>query len=125
MGGQAFFRARFLLNNEKGLYDWLKNIFYAQPALVPPMTWCDSIPPTAPCVEQTIEGNTLKLKWNAVTDADGPVNYNVYRLDSVMGDALLATRLQQTHYEKLLLLPALKHSRYKVTAVDVYGNESK
>lgn len=125
LGGQAFFRARFLLNNEKGLYDWLKNIFYAQPALVPPMTWCDSIPPTAPCVEQTIEGNTLKLKWNAVTDADGPVNYNVYRLDSVMGDALLATRLQQTHYEKLLLLPALKHSRYKVTAVDVYGNESK
>ena len=58
-------------------------------------------------------------------DRCGPVSYNVYRLDSVMGDALLATRLQQNHYEKLLLLPALKHSHYKVTAVDVYGNESK
>ena len=32
--GQAFFRARFLVNNEKNLYHWLRNSFYATPALV-------------------------------------------------------------------------------------------
>lgn len=125
LGGQAFFRAKFLINDEKGLFTWLKNQFYAHPALVPPMTWADSIAPTSPQVHQQIDGMRLTLSWNAVTDADGPIRYNVYRLDSIYGDVLLASRIKDTHYEKTLVLPALKHSRYVVTAVDVYGNESR
>lgn len=125
LGGQAFFRAKFLINDEKGLFSWLKNQFYAHPALVPPMTWLDSIAPAAPEVHQQIDGMRLSLSWNAVSDADGPVRYNVYRLDSIYGDVLLASRIKDTHFEKTLVLPALKHSRYVVTAVDVYGNESR
>ncbi len=125
MGGAAFFRAKFLLNNEKGVYDWLKSSFYAQQALVPPMTWLDSIAPEAPKVEARIDGQQLSLSWNAVADSDGEVTYNVYRLDAERGDVLLATHIKQTHYEQTLLLPAFRHSRYVVTAVDVYGNESK
>lgn len=125
LGGQAFFRAKFLINDEKGLFSWLKNQFYAHPALVPPMTWLDSIAPAAPEVHQQIDGMRLSLSWSAVTDADGPVRYNVYRLDSIYGDVLLASRIKETHFEKTLVLPALKHSRYVVTAVDAYGNESR
>lgn len=125
LGGTAHFRTRFLLNNEKGLYDWLRTDFYRTPALVPPMTWCDSIPPAAPSVTQQIdEQSVLHLSWQPVPDAT-PVTYNVYRLDSVYGDCLLASRLQTTRYEKFLALPALHHSRYVVTAVDAYGNESR
>lgn len=124
LGGAAFFRAKFLLDNEKGLYDWLLNDFYRAPALVPPMTWCDSVPPSHPAVRQRIDGMKLCLDWDAVTD-DTPVHYNVYRLDKRYGDMLLAANVKETHFEKLLMLPALKYSRYVVTAVDAYGNESR
>ena len=123
VGGTAHFRAKFLLNNEKGLYDWLRTDFYSTQALLPPMTWCDSIPPSAPQVRQSFDGYRLCLDWQPVED-ETPITYNVYRLDSVYGDRLLATRLKEPHYEKLLTLPALKYSRYVVTAVDAYGNES-
>ncbi len=125
MGGAAFFRAKFLLGNEKGIYTWLKNSLYARQALVPPMTWIDSVAPEAPKVQKRIDGQRLTLTWSAVADKDGEVTYNVYRLDPERGDAVLATRIKQTRYEQLLLLPAFRHSRYAVTAVDVYGNESQ
>lgn len=126
LGGQAFFRTKFLLSNEKGLYDWLKNSFYAQQALVPPMTWQDSIPPTHPVLTQRVDGLHLQLQWSPAIDNSGQsVTYNVYRIDPLFGDRLLATHLRETHYECVLALPALRHSSYVVTAVDVYGNESR
>ena len=124
LGGQAFFRVKFLLDNEKGLLDWLRADFYRTPALVPPMTWADSVPPAAPAVSQQIDGQTLRLAWSEVADAT-PVSYNVYRLDPTYGDVLLAKRLRTTSFTTLLGLPALKYSRYVVTAVDAYGNESE
>lgn len=45
LNGQAYFRNRFLLNNTKGIWDELQENFYTTPALIPPMTWMDSIPP--------------------------------------------------------------------------------
>lgn len=126
LGGQAFFRTKFLLANEKGLYDWLKNSFYAQQALVPPMTWQDSIPPTHPVLTQRVDGLHLQLQWTPAIDNSGQsVTYNVYRIDPLFSDRLLATHLRETHYECVLALPALRHSSYVVTAVDVYGNESR
>lgn len=124
LGGQAFFRAKFLLDNEKGLYDWVRDDFYAKQALIPPMTWHDSTPPEAPQVRQNLDGAKVILDWETVSDGENPVTYNVYRLDSVRGDVVLATHLQKTHFEKVPALPALKYSRYVVTAVDVWGNES-
>lgn len=88
------------------------------------MRWQDSIPPAAPQVTQRLDGQHLYLEWSAVHDADGPVRYNVYRLDPTFGNVLLSVRTTTTHYDCTLALPALHHSRYVVTAVDVYGNES-
>lgn len=125
LGGQAFFRTKYLLNNEKGLRTWLQTQFYAKQALVPPMTWMDSIAPSEPVVTQRFYGLNLVLNWTVSSDNSGePVTYNVYRLDKNYGDVLLATHLKQTHFEHTLSLPALRHSKYVVTAVDVYGNES-
>lgn len=124
LGGQAFFRTRFLLNNEKGLYAWLQTQFYAQQALPVPMTWQDSVPPAQPSqVVLRFNGQRLQLSWQAVAD-EAPVHYNVYRLDAVLGDRLLAIRMADTHFEQTVCLPALRYSRYAVTAVDAYGNES-
>lgn len=125
LGGQAFFRARFLLDNVKGLLSWLRDDFYAMPALTPPLaTSADTLAPPAPKVRQQLDGLRLSLRWEKVEKGGVPIYYNVYRLDSIHGDALLATRLTDTHFEKTLALPALRHSRYVVTAADAYGNES-
>lgn len=124
LGGLAFFRARYLLDNVKGIYDLLRYDTFRRPALVPPMVWADSIPPARPVVTQRVDGQTLYLSWPAVAD-ETPVTYNVYRLDDRYGDVLLARRLRTTAFTRLLALPALKYSRYVVTAVDAYGNESR
>ncbi|KAA6305001.1 hypothetical protein EZS27_043348, partial [termite gut metagenome] len=44
--GTAYYRAAYLTNNSKGLYDKLINKFYTTSALPPPMLWIDSIPPS-------------------------------------------------------------------------------
>ena len=125
LAGQAFFRTKFLLDNEKGLLDWLRTDFYAHPALVPPMKTTPAVqPPSRPEVKETLDGIHLKLDWNAVANPT-PVTYNVYRLDSIRGNVLLSVRQKGTSYATTLALPALRHSRYVVTAVDAYGNESE
>lgn len=123
LGGQAFFRAKFLLANVKGLYSWLHDDFYAQPALVPPMAGAPDGELEAPKVEQQLKGLHLTLTWNKV-EASSPVRYNVYRVDSVHGTRLLCVRQTANSFETTLSLPVLRHSRYVVTAVDAYGRES-
>lgn len=123
LGGAAFFRAKFLLADVKGLKSWLETDFYARPALVPPLAFAPGEAPAAPQVAKSIDGMRLTLEWQPVASTT-PVHYNVYRLDSVCGDRLLASRLSATRYETVLPLPALRHSRYVVTAVDAYGRES-
>lgn len=125
--GQAHFRARFLLQNVKGLYDYLQQ-FNAQPALWPAMTWADSIAPPAPEVKQHREGYTLHLSWKPVKDDNPrvPVTYNIYRLprQKDLPPVLLAQRLTTTSYTYAPALPALLHDTLLVTALDAYGNES-
>lgn len=125
LGGICFFRAKFLVDNEKGLYDWLKNQFFALPCPTPPLSSrTDTVPPPAPQVSLRFDGNTLRLTWQPVADAT-PVTYNVYRIDGGQPPLLLARRLCKPAYNRLLTLPALRHSNYIVTAVDAWGNESE
>lgn len=128
LSGQAYFRNRFLLDNVKGVYDELKDGFYATPALIPPMTWADSIAPSAPTsphYEVTNEG-TLKLQWSEVSDNGQPVVYhlyasNQYPVDTERADALMATYLRSHEH---LLSEGQQYRYYAVTAADRYGNES-
>ena len=124
MGGHAFFRSEFLLNNEKGLYDWLQRDFYKSPAMTPAMTWTDSIPPIAPKAEITKSGHSINLKWNAVEDAT-PIYYNVYRIcKDDTTPKCIAHKLRQTTFHYTPALPELLYEQYAITSVDAYGNES-
>ena len=128
--GQAHFRARFLLDNVKGIADFLTNDFYRQPALTPPLTWQDSIAPSAPRLRLHAEGNGVRLDWSPASDPTpgSGLRYNVYRLapgDSLLAGASLLTQgLTDTTFACTPALPALRHARYAVTAIDRFGNES-
>lgn len=124
MGGQAFFRAKFLLDNEKGLYDWLKADFYSHPSTTPPLTWRDNVAPAEPKADVVREGYTLRFAWSEVADAT-PIYYNVYRIDSVgAAPRLIYQKLHATSCSYTPPMPSLLYSQYAVTAVDAYGNES-
>ncbi len=124
MGGQAFFRSEFLLNNEKGLYNWLQRDFYESPAMTPAMTWVDNTPPKTPQANIDYTEHTVHITWDAINE-DTPIYYNVYRIDSPQATPkLLGHRLQTTSCTYTPPLPILMHSQYAVTAIDAYGNES-
>ena len=129
--GHCYFRAKFLLDNVKGVYDYVRD-FDRHPALVPPMTWAQSLPPDAPTtlsVDHSPQGD--RLTWSGARDrSDGPyLLYNIYASTNEPVDTsdpanLLATR----HLWQQLTVPyAASMSRplhYAVTALDRYGNES-
>ena len=129
--GHCYFRAKFLLDNVKGICDYA-TWFDRQPALIPPMTWAKRLPPDAPTnltVKHADDGD--HLSWSGACDrSDGPyLLYNVYASAESPVDVsnpanLIATR----HLWQHLFLPgmAIKSSplHYAVCALDRYGNES-
>ena len=67
--GEAYFRNRFVMDNTKGLLDELQEHFYATPAVVPPMTWADSIAPTVPTETRlNILDKGVKIIFNKIGD---------------------------------------------------------
>ena len=62
--GHCYFRAKFLLDNIKGVYDYAQ-WFDRQPALVPPMTWEHGVAPTPPVrLSVRHEAKGVQLAWN-------------------------------------------------------------
>ena len=126
LAGHAFFRNKFLLDNVKGIFDELKHEFYTAPALVPPMTWQDSIAPSAPTspVYEESEDGSIKLSWSASKDNDDlPVVYHLYASNTYPVDTDDATHLYATYLKDTEAI--VKDNRYyAVTSADRYGNES-
>ena len=129
--GHCHFRTKFLLDNVKGIYDFmLQNDRH--PALIPPMRWAQSLAPTAPNqlqIERTTKGDNLS--WSGARDrSDGPyLLYNIYAsteepVDVNRPENLIATRLRtaQLSIRRSADKPLL---HYAVTALDRYGNESQ
>lgn len=134
LAGQAYFRSKFLTDNTKGLMDYLRQTFYAYPALPIQYTWNDSIAPAAPTgfsQEELPDGMTL-LRWNADTleNGNGGVRYNVYAsrqkpVDTKRAENLVATLLPTPEYSYSRLSLLLNGVHLAVTAVDRSGNESE
>lgn len=131
MDGQAYFRNCFLLNNTKGLLDELKEYFYTQPAVVPPMTWVDSIAPSAPTKPYFMPlTKGVKLSWSASSDnLPAPVYYrvyasNTYPVDITQPSNLIEVRTDSTSYIFYPEVPWEERIYWAVTAVDRCGNES-
>lgn len=129
--GHCYFRAKFLLDNVKGLYDFMKE-FDAHPALIPPMTWAQSLVPSPPStlqVRHTAQGD--ELTWHGARDnSDGPyLLYNIYASTETPVDVTKAENLLATRYLQSQL--SIKRTEdqlplhYAVTALDRYGNESE
>lgn len=129
--GEAYFRGRFLLDNTKGVFDELKLVQYKAPALLPPLTWLDSIPPTAPTEPQLLlQGEAIELSWQEATDnSQQVVTYNLYGANQYPVETdnpfnLLETNWRESRYSYTPLQPWLQRQYFAVTAVDRYGNES-
>ena len=129
LAGHAYFRNKFLLDNVKGIFDEVKYEFYNAPALIPPMTWQDSIAPSAPSsptFEQMGNGS-IRLAWEPSKDNhDLPVVYHLYASNSYPVDTDEAQNLLQTFIKgnEAVITNGQSWQYYAVTAADRYGNES-
>ena len=129
--GHCYFRAKFLLDNVKGIYDFVKD-FDRHPALIPALTGTTYPAPAPPArlnVQHTAQGD--RLTWSGAQDrSDGPyLLYNIYASTDESVDIsdpanLIATRHLWQH---LTLRRSANKAplHYAVTAVDRYGNESQ
>lgn len=124
--GCAFFRAKFLLDDTKGLYTYTKEQFSPYPALIPPMhTTCA---PDAPqSLNVTWNKGVMTATWSEVTDGIcGKATYNVYASDTAPVDTHDARNLVAVRRKDNSL--SIKSDRklfIAVTAVNRFGNESK
>ncbi|MBQ9362037.1 MAG: family 10 glycosylhydrolase [Bacteroidaceae bacterium] len=133
LAGQAYFRSRFLTDDVKGIYGYLRNTFYAYPALPPQYQWSDSIPPTKPDGFTLAEtGNPMgQLCWHPSTDnQQGGVRYNVYAsssfpVDTSRPENLVAMLLPSPCYTYNRVTTLLCGLHLAVTAIDRSGNESE
>ena len=128
--GHCYFRAKFLLDNVKGVYNFVSD-FDRHPALIPPMTWQQPVAPTPPAVlnvTRTTQGDMLS--WSGARDrSDGPyLLYNIYASTEQPVDITNPANLVATRHLWQQLSVRRKPNKaplyYAVTAVDRYGNES-
>ena len=130
LAGHAYFRNRFLLDNVKGIFDEVKHEFYTAPALIPPMTWQDSIAPSVPTspICETLEDGSIRLAWGASKDNhDLLVVYHLYASNTYPVETNDVQNLLVTYWnENGIILDKGQAKRYfAVTATDRYGNESE
>ena len=135
MAGEAHYRAAFLLDmDEQGLYDVLKEEYYACPALQPAMPWLDDEAPSAPArlrATRQEDGSTV-LTWEAATDNDprNPPTYVVYASDTYPVDTsdprcIVAQGVRDTTWTYAPLAPWEAYRHFAITATDRYGNEGE
>jgi hypothetical protein len=115
------------MDNVKGILDELQQEFYSTPALIPPMTWQDSIAPsvpTSPAIERQAS-DSVKLSWAASKDNDDlPVVYHLYASNTYPVNTNDARNLVTTSIKKNTITIPNKKQYYAVTSADRYGNES-
>ncbi|MDR1601483.1 MAG: family 10 glycosylhydrolase [Tannerella sp.] len=128
--GCAFFRARFVVDNEKGIYTQLKNHHFRYPAQLPPLTWMNEADrqPAAPHEIRVIrEGNRLKLSWDTLP---GNCTYTVYysltdSLNTEKAQSILATGLRDSELSVIVNGEAERGYLFSVTASNRYRVESR
>ena len=145
LDGQAYFRNQFLMNNAKGIWDELTKRFYTTPAVVPPLSWIDSIAPAAPTLKTFIQesgmngnsnsgGNSKSgvttISWQpSATQKAGGISYRIYAsdtypVDTQRGENIMKASHKDCTFTYTAELPWLQKPYWAITATDRYGNES-
>ena len=131
--GNAFFRARYLMENKKGICDEIASQFYSTPALLPALTWLSHAIPEAPKqIYAYKKDDCLLLDWDHVNTSEIPekaVFYNLYRSETFPVDInnphnLIAARLKDNFYRIPIDNRLELGYYYVVTSYDRYHNES-
>lgn len=132
--GAIYFSSNSFLNNPNGWNDSLRNNYYKEPAMVPPMPWIDSLLPAAPVVQAVepvpsglsikvakpaFEKRTIKAFRLYVCYDEGP-NNNFYNA------SLVGSQFRGDSCVFLGPLPADKKvAKFYVTCIDEHNEESK
>lgn len=126
LGGQAYFRSRFLTDNTKGIYNYLQKDYYPYPALLPPMTWQSASKPETPrlVIRKNGGGVNEYVEWIAVEGC----RYVIYASSESPIDINNAKNIvkvtSETNYTYNLLGAYYRNYHLAITALDRYGNES-
>jgi uncharacterized lipoprotein YddW (UPF0748 family) len=126
--GCSFFRCANVLDNTKGIYKELKDVYYKYPAQLPPLTWLSNSVPEAPAeVNVTRKQNELVLTWKPQYTGSDTLTYTVYyslkgSIDTEASTSILATGLRSTSLtipidnetEKLYTFCVTSSSRYRI-----------
>ncbi len=133
--GSVFFSSKSLTNNNIAITDSLKNNFYKYPALVPPMTWKDNVPPNAPTnVQASKSYQAVYLTWQTplrAKDGDEAAYYVIYRflqqekIDLNDATKIIGIRREQGNFFVDKTAQEGNDYRYIVTAADHLHNESE
>jgi uncharacterized lipoprotein YddW (UPF0748 family) len=120
--GQCFFRAKFLNDNVKGIYDFTSR-FNAVPALVPPMTWYGQMPPKVP---RNVNLKDNRLSWSREVDqgSGSYLLYNIYASEDFPVDITKAENLVAARLMKTEVKVPVGRMNFAVTAMNRYGQES-
>ena len=131
--GSIFFSASSFDENPVGIQEKLQFDIFQRPALVPPMSWKDSIPPKAPrYIFATYNPTEVKLEWQAprkAADGESATYYVIYRF--IEGEEIdtenplyIQSIQRDTYFEDKDLYPGTQYT-YLISAVDRQHNESE
>jgi uncharacterized lipoprotein YddW (UPF0748 family) len=125
MGGQAYYRAKFLWTNPKGIYSFARDTYYMFPSVWRATEAKGVVAPKAPTgVAPDADGLLCTLRWQSVEDA---VVYCLYGSDTYPVDTEDVTNLIDAHVEGTVCtipVEAGAYRYYAVTAKNRYGMES-
>ncbi|GBU07585.1 hypothetical protein AwDysgo_09160 [Bacteroidales bacterium] len=127
--GNAFYRAKYLADNFKGIQDKIFSQFYEHKSLLPALTWLDNIAPAAlQEISAIAQDSVLRLSWENA-DLEEVLYYNVYRSQKYpvdIGDPanIIFTGIRATEIYCRIDLRQEIGFHYVVTSNDRYHNES-